>query len=95
MEAPDKIYIQRFNVSEEDAKFERVLYFDDIWTEEPEPGCENVEYTRTDTFIENAFEFFGEHLWEYIGVKNANCDTFINIDCDKLNEDFKNYMKGE
>lgn len=48
-----------------------------------------------DTFIEKAFEFFGEHLWEYIDVKNANCDTFINIDGDKLKEDFKNYMKGE
>lgn len=48
-----------------------------------------------DVFIERAFEFFGEHLWEYIDVKNANCDTFINIDGDKLQEDFRNYIKGE
>ena len=56
---------------------------------------EAVEYTRTDAFIGKAFEFFGEHLWEYIDVKNANCDTFINIDGDKLKEDFKNYMEGK
>ena len=50
---------------------------------------------QKDTFIEKTCEFFGEHLWEYINVKNANCDTFINIDGDKLIEDFKKYMKGE
>lgn len=55
----------------------------------------NIEYTRTDAFIEKAFEFFSEYLWEYIDVKNANCDTFINIDGDKLKEGFKNYMKGD
>ena len=55
----------------------------------------DIEYTRTDVFIEKACEFFGEHLLEYINVKNANCDTFINIDGDKLTEDFKNYIKGE
>ena len=53
------------------------------------------EINSADAFIEKACEFFGEHLWEYIDVKNANCDTFINIDGDKLKEDFKNYMKGE
>jgi len=53
------------------------------------------EYIRTDAFIEKAFEFFGEHLWEYIDVQNANCCTYINIDGDKLKEDFKRYMIGE
>lgn len=50
---------------------------------------------QKDTFIEKTCEFFGEHLWKYINVKNANCDTFINIDGDKLKEDFKKYIKGE
>ena len=58
-------------------------------------GLEDIEYIRKDAFIEKACEFFSEHLWEYIDVKNANCDTFINIDGDKLEEDFRNYMKGE
>lgn len=46
------------------------------------------------TIIEKACEFFGEHLGEYISVKNANCGTYINIDGDKLIEDFKKAMEG-
>ena len=55
----------------------------------------DVEYTRTDAFVEKSYEFFDVHLCEYINVKNANCDAFINIDGDKLKKDFKNYMEGE
>lgn len=55
----------------------------------------DIEYIRKDAFIEKAFEFFGEHLWEYIDIKNANCDTFVNIDGDKLKDDFIKYMKRE
>ncbi len=85
MEAPEKIYV--------------CMPDDDIvGTASTQKGFPHQfvkeEYTRTDAFIEKAFEFFGEHFWEYIDVKNANCDTFINIDGDKLKEDFKNYMKG-
>ena len=74
---PDKIYRAPYGDTREDA-----------------PITENdIEYIRTDVFIEKAFEFFGEHLWEYIDVEKANCDTFVNIDDDKLKEDFKEYMK--
>lgn len=83
MEAPDKIYVT-----------EGMLFMTN-----PEitlhGNGNKIEYTRTDAFIEKVDEFFSEHLWEYINVKNANCDTFINIDCDKLKEAFKKYMKGE
>ena len=84
MEAPERIYINDFGSE---------LSFD--WHRE---HCteNDIEYTRTDAFIEKAFEFFDEHLWEYIDViKNANCNTFINIDSDKFKENFKNYIKGE
>ena len=43
----------------------------------------------TDVLVKKAVEFFDDHLWEYIDVENANCDTFINIDGDKLKENFK------
>ena len=56
---------------------------------------DEIEYTRTDTFIKKVCEFFGEHLFEYIDIKNATWDTFINIDSDKLKENFKKYIKGE
>ena len=78
-EAPEKIYLNQ----DDGLIWHCRSYKDDI------------EYTRTDAFIEKAFDFFHEHLWEYIDVKNANCATFINVDGDKLQDDFKNYMKGE
>ena len=81
--APEKIYI----INHMDYSDRRIL---NAFTEKENNN--DIEYTRTDSFIENAFEFFDLHLWEYINVK-ANCNTFINIDGNKLKEDFKNYMK--
>ena len=43
---------------------------------------ESVEYTRTDAFIEKAYEYL-----------NKTCRGFILTEKDI--EDFKNYMKGE
>ena len=83
MKAPDKIYLSNYSSG--------VTY---NWHDE-RLAVKDIEYTRTDAFIEKVFEFFEEHLCEYINVKNANCDTFINIDGDKLIDDFKKYMKGE
>ena len=82
-EAPEKIYIQSFNVSEEEAKFDKSkMFFDDVWTEEPELGQENTEYTRTDAFIEKAAEWFKLYV--------LNNDT---IDIFEMEDEFKNYMK--
>ena len=53
----------------------------------------DIEYARIDTIIEKSVKFFDEDIWKYIDVENANCDTFININGDKLKEDFKNYIK--
>lgn len=87
-EAPEKIYIQSFNVSEEEAKFTRKLYFDDVWTEEPESGQENIEYIRTDAFIKKAEEWFE--------MRNEWTDLEGNRQCDMESfEDFVNYMKGQ
>ena len=94
-EAPEKIYIQSFNVSEEDAKFERKLYFDDVWTEEPESGQENIEYTRTDAFIEKALKFLDGCIPNYIELTHANVDTVMDVDNEGFIKDFINYMKGK
>jgi hypothetical protein len=77
-EAPEKIYIVN-----DDLNIKRE------WYKTKQVGFETIEYTRTDAIIKKAFEFFDEHLCEYINVKNANCDTFINIDSDKFKEEFK------
>jgi len=92
-EAPEKIYIQSFNISEEDAKFERKLYFDDVWTEEPESGQKNIEYTRTDAFIEKALKFLDGCIPDYIELKHANVDTFMDVDNERFINDFKKYME--
>ena len=88
-EAPEKIYIQSFNVREEDVKFDKSkMFFDDVWTEEPELEQENIEYTRTDAFIEKARKWFEEqNEWlDLDGNRHCNMESF---------EDFRNYMIGE
>lgn len=86
--APEKIYLQKNTTTD---------CYGEFWPEwfEARAKDSDIEYTRTDAFIEKAYEFFSEYLYEYIDVKNANCDTFINIDGDKLKEDFRKYMEGE
>ena len=91
-EAPEKIYIQCFNVREEDAKFDKSkMFFDDVWTEEPEPGQENIEYVRKDAFIEKAAEWIKNKAERYI-VDTPLCSYF---DYKRAVEDFRNYMKEE
>lgn len=81
-EAPDKIYIQSFNSDEENT-----VYFDAIWTEEPESGQENIEYTRTDAFIEKACDYLQKNLWRTVLEEGEFRQRFVT--------DFKIYMKGE
>lgn len=88
MEAPEKIYIQSFNVSEEDAKFERKLYFDDVWTEEPESGEENIEYTRNDAFIEKACDWIKEFIQRENDYLVSDAYIFSQI------KEFRKAMEG-
>lgn len=76
-EAPEKIYIQSFNVSEEDAKFARKLYFDDVWTEEPEPEQENIEYVHKDAFIKKAYNWLKNYAF-VDDNKNVNLPTLLH-----------------
>jgi len=94
MEAPEKIYIQSFNVSEKDAKFARKLYFDDVWTEEPELGQENIEYIRKDAFVKKACDWLKENI-----TNNPNVNSVLVrngcVTLGMLIEDFKKYMEYE
>lgn len=47
----------------------------------------DIEYIRTDAFIEKATEYLQEHLIDYWSQNVTDESKFI--------EDFKNYMKGE
>ena len=53
-----------------------------------------VEYTRTDAFIEKARKWFEEHAddYNYTWYNEMKGESGITIECI---EDFINYMKGE
>jgi hypothetical protein len=69
-EAPEKIYMSPAGV----------LYKGD------KQQCNDVEYARTDVFIEKAEEFIYSALNDGI-MGTANIEDFMRL--------FKNYMKGE
>ena len=49
----------------------------------------DIEYTRTDAFIEKACEWLKENAYFYVN------DYTGSLNEDRLVENFKNYMKGE
>lgn len=76
MKAPEKIYLTKNLLGE----------LRDGWDALPSEVFTNIEYTRTDAFIEKACDWLRIELVnfeDYIGMG----ETFI--------EDFKNYMKGK
>lgn len=84
-EAPEKIYISPkvFNIGEYATKVLTTKYID------------NVEYTRTDAFIEKALKFLDGCIPDYIELKHANVDTFMDVDNERFIKDFINHIKGE
>lgn len=75
--APEKIYISPAGV----------LYKGD------RQQSDDIEYIRTDAFIEKALEFLDGCIPDYIDLEHANVDTFMNVDNKRFIEDFRNYMK--
>ena len=77
-EAPEKIYLFENPVSGTP---------DDRWLSKRSDE-NDIEYTRTDAFIEKAKSWFErQNEWRDInGIKHCDMESF---------EDFRNYMKGE
>ena len=80
MNAPLKIYICPSDLAGID--------YEEEWLEFPW-GDNNIEYTRTDAFIEKACKWLKFNYTEYLN------DTRIGIDIDEMVKDFKMDMKGE
>ena len=82
MKAPEKLYVDT-----DDRLSDSILYG---FTEKRKE--DDIEYTRTDAFIEKACNFIDERLnfddnaWYIEGEVTVK---------DKVIEDFKNYIKGE
>ena len=76
-EAPEKIYLFRNPITEEP---------DDRWLSNR--SCDDdIEYTRTDAFIEKACKWFREIDYDDSKPPFETTEEFI--------KGFKNYMKGE
>ena len=87
MEAPEKIYLFENPITETP---------DERWL--THRSCEeDIEYTRTDAFIEKALDWLRTHseadYFELIPVGNY-CGAG-NLNKKKMIEDFRNYLKGE
>ena len=80
-EAPEKIYVHV-----KDGKVRN------IWNSEW-IGVNDIEYTRTDAFIEKACQFIKEHHHEFSFWNTEEYE--LGFSTQKFIEDFKNYMKGE
>lgn len=81
-EAPDKIYLADFTDTTEPV----------FYAKRDNTHDTDIEYTRTDAFIEKACEWLKNNIEKYYYLDEAY-DKVISIK--NLNNDFKNYMKGE
>lgn len=77
MQAPRKIYRTTTYLDNNKGK--------SVWKEHPVAGAENVEYIRTDAFIEKAVDYI---------ANNMRCDGYTLQTKAKFIKDFKKYMEG-
>lgn len=93
-EAPEKIYLQRYN--EDTTLCLNEWNISEEWTTKPcnEKIATNIEYTRADAFIEKACEYLYNYNQKQVlkhGAKaTLGCGEYtINVD------EFRKHMKGE
>ena len=84
MQAPEKIYRTTFYLDDDKG--------DTKWKKTPVAGAENIEYIRTDAFIEKARKWFEEHFGNRL---KWEITTYEFEDMQSMIENFKKYMKGE
>ncbi len=92
-EAPEKIYLQENTTTD---------CYGEFWPEwfEARAKDSDIEYTRTDAFIEKAWEWVDMHFHETEVADRwgeSRCVVMSGHDVfkDDLLKDFKKYMKGE
>ena len=85
MEAPKKIYICPSDLAGIDYEAE--------WLEFPW-GDNNIEYTRTDAFIEKACSWLKENKDKYL-YNTGEKGEYIPTCSGKMIDEFRKHMKGE
>lgn len=83
-EAPKKIYLNKHPFTGE---------LHDKWLRNKWDDSD-IEYTRTDAFIEKACKWLRENKNRYVYNKGGHGD-YIPTCSNQIIEDFKKYMKGE
>lgn len=86
MKAPEKIYRTTTYLNNKSGQT--------VWKKQPVAGAENIEYTRTDAFIEKACAWLKENKDKYL-YNTGERDEYIPTCSGKMIEDFRKYMKGE
>lgn len=85
MEAPEKIYLLKIPISGE---------LDEKWLSDK--SCsDDIEYTRTDAFIEKACEWLKTHSEAdyFVLITDYNYCGAGNLNKKKMIEDFEGYLK--
>ena len=98
MKAPEKIYLQVCGdcpqTDCENCKFED--FEDNITWCKDRIFPKDVEYTRTDAFIEKAVSYLNSKLYDWVQTTNPNQRSYANtIMKQDFIEDFRKYMEGE
>jgi hypothetical protein len=86
MEAPNKIYLspKSFEIGEK---------FNGILTTKVDG---DIEYIRTDAFIEKACEWLDGAIYDYVDTGSiGDFETLRGVKNEQFLEDFRSYMKGE
>ena len=81
MEVPEKIYLNPLLTEDGESIVRRCTF--------ERQRNSQIEYIRTDVFIEQALKFLDGCIPDYIDLKQANVDNKRFI------EDFKNHIKGK
>ena len=88
-EAPEKIYVV-------DATFPDYVYFDGSPINTKKIDDHDIEYTRTDAFIDKIENYLNSKLYDWVSITNLDQRSYANVIPKKdFIEDFINYMKGE
>lgn len=85
MEAPKNIYLTKNLLGE----------LHDGWDAQPSEVFTNIEYTRTDAFIEKVINFLNYKLDDVVAIRVSGTIIPHHVAKQDLIEDFKKYMKGE
>jgi hypothetical protein len=87
MKTPDKIFRTTTYLDNDKGKT--------LWKEAPVKGAENIEYTRTDAFIDKVCNFIRINAYKYRKIKFVKNKPTFDFRTDWLIEDLRKEMKGE